>query len=329
MTATLHSGPALPAVSVVIPAYNAAPFIAEAVNSVLAQTFSDPVEIIVINDGSPDTPSLEEALERFGVNVTYVRQENRGASSARNHGVRISRGEFVAFLDADDKWLPEYLETLVGALRADPSVHVMYANPLLFGEGTSAGKSFMDVSPSDGDVTFEKLVRLECNVSSSVTARRETLLTAGLFDESLATAEDFDLWLRIVKHGSTIGFTRQTLLHVRVRAGSLSSNKHWMYRDFLKVLDKSERTQPLSDAERKAIIDMRANYQARIALHEGRMAFFNGDTRTAVQRIGTANAYFRSMKLSAVILALRLFPRLLLTTYRMRDLLVFGTNTRS
>ncbi len=287
------------------------------------------MEIIVVNDGSPDTEDLENALEPFGAAVTYVKQENRGASSARNHGVRIARGEFVAFLDADDKWLPEYLSTLVGTLRADPSLHVMYANPLLFGEGASAGKAFMDVSPSNGDVTFEKLVRLKCNVSSSVTARRATLLSSGLFDESLATAEDFDLWLRIVKHGYKITFTRQTLLHVRVRAGSLSSNKDWMYRDFLRVLDKAERMQPLSDAEQKAIRDMRANYQARIELYEGRMAFFRGDTRAALQRIGAANTHFRSLKLAAVLWGLRLFPRLLLTTYRMRDLLVFGTNTRS
>ena len=318
-----------PAVSVVIPAYNAAPFIAESVSSVLAQTFSEPVEIIVVNDGSPDTTQLEGVLRTYEGKLTYVKQENRGASSARNHGIRIAQGEFVAFLDADDKWFPDYLQTLIGILRAEPAVHVVYANPILFGEGATAGKAFMEVSPSEGAVTFEKLVRLECNVSSSVTARRTTLLAAGLFDESLATAEDFDLWLRIVKLGHEVTFTRRNLLHVRVRAGSLSSNKEWMYRDFLKVLDKSERTMDLTAAERNAVAEMRADYEARIELHEGRMAFFKGDAETAMRRIARANDHFRSKKLSAVVLGLRLFPRLLLTTYKMRDFFVFGTNTRS
>ena len=131
----------------------------------------------------------------------------------------------MAFLDADDNWRPDYLQTLIGVLRAEPAVHVVYANPLLFGEGVTAGKAFMEVSPSEGEVTFEKLVRLQCNVSSSVTARRATLLSAGLFDESLATAEDFDLWLRMVDSGHKIAFTRRIFSNVRVRAGSLSSNK--------------------------------------------------------------------------------------------------------
>ena len=329
MNLTLPALPPLPIVSVVIPAYNAAAFITAAVDSVLAQTFPEPVEIIVVNDGSPDTPQLEHVLRAYDGKIIYVTQDNRGASSARNHGVRLARGEFVAFLDADDNWLPDYLRTLIGVLREDPAVHVVYANPLLFGEGVTAGKAFMDVSPSDGDVTFEKLVRLQCNVSSSVTARRATLLSAGLFDESLATAEDFDLWLRIVKLGHKIEFTRRHLLNVRVRAGSLSSNKQWMYRDFLKVLDKCEGNMSLTAAESKALTEMRSSYQARIQLYEGRMAFFKGDTKTALQRIAAANAYFKSTKLSAVLVGLRLFPRLLLATYRMRDLFVFRVDTRS
>jgi glycosyltransferase involved in cell wall biosynthesis len=118
---------AIPDASVVVPAYKAAAFIHEAVESVLAQTFSNR-EIIIVN-GSPDTPELERALAPYRDHITYVVQENRGASNARNHGVRIARGEYVAFLDADDRWRSTYLETLIGALRADPDTDVMYANP--------------------------------------------------------------------------------------------------------------------------------------------------------------------------------------------------------
>ena len=92
---------AAPSVSLIIPAYNVAAFISETLASVFAQTFTD-FEVIVVNDGSPDTEELERELARFIARVNYVKQENRGASAARNAGLRTPRGEFVAFLDADD-----------------------------------------------------------------------------------------------------------------------------------------------------------------------------------------------------------------------------------
>src|ERR671939_2007579 len=98
----------MPAVSVIIPAYNAAAHIGAALDSVFAQTFTD-YEVIVVNDGSPDTPELERALDAYAGRLLYVRQENRGPSGARNAGIRRARGEYVALLDSDDLWLPAYL----------------------------------------------------------------------------------------------------------------------------------------------------------------------------------------------------------------------------
>src|SRR5438132_9051132 len=99
----------MPIVSVIIPAYNVAPFIGETLTTVFAQSFND-YEVIVINDGSPDTEELERALQPFIDRINYIKQENRGASAARNAGLRAARGEFVAFLDADDLWLSNYLD---------------------------------------------------------------------------------------------------------------------------------------------------------------------------------------------------------------------------
>src|SRR5436190_17482579 len=99
-----------PKVSIIIPAYNVAPFISEALNSVTAQSLTD-YEVIVINDGSTD--ELEQVLESFRTMITYVRQENRGLSGARNAGLRLARGQYVALLDADDIWMPDYLEKMV------------------------------------------------------------------------------------------------------------------------------------------------------------------------------------------------------------------------
>src|SRR5262245_33441277 len=94
-----------PSVSVIIPAYNIAPFIAEALESVLAQTFTD-YEIIVVNDGSPDTEELERVLAPYLSRIRYFKQENQGAGAARNAGLNVATGEYVAFLDGDDVWYP-------------------------------------------------------------------------------------------------------------------------------------------------------------------------------------------------------------------------------
>ena len=103
-----------PLISVIIPAYNAASVIARTIDSVLSQTFTD-FEILVVNDGSPDTPELEAVLESY--RIVYHKQENRGAGAARNVGVNNARGQFLAFLDADDYWLPNYLEAQMAVLQ--------------------------------------------------------------------------------------------------------------------------------------------------------------------------------------------------------------------
>src|SRR6266702_399564 len=105
-----------PAVSVIIPAYNVARYIGETLESVLAQTFTD-YEVIVVNDGSPDTEEFERAIEPYLSRIRYLKQENRGASVARNTGLQAAGGEFIAFLDADDLWLPNYLEAQMKFIR--------------------------------------------------------------------------------------------------------------------------------------------------------------------------------------------------------------------
>ncbi len=119
-------------VSVIIPAYNAADFISAALDSIFAQTFND-YEVIVINDGSPDTTLLEQALAPYLARIIYLKQENRGAAAARNAGLRIARGRFVAFLDADDFWLPEYLASQINFLDTS-NVDLVYADAELIGD---------------------------------------------------------------------------------------------------------------------------------------------------------------------------------------------------
>src|SRR5262249_28759836 len=149
-------------------------YIGEALNSVLAQSFSN-YEIIVVNDGSPDTEALEKVLAPYQSRIVYLKQENRGVSAARNSGINAARGPLLAFLDGDDTWLPHYLEVQVSRIQADPAIDVLYPNVMMFGD-SGAGEEFMSICPSNGEVTFERLLLQECNVSNCSIARRDTIV---------------------------------------------------------------------------------------------------------------------------------------------------------
>src|SRR5690242_5065133 len=241
-----------PAVSIVIPAYNSAHYISQTLDSIKAQTFSD-YEVIVVNDGSDDRAELERAIESHPLPVIYLSQENKGVSAARNAAIRIARGEFYAQIDADDQWLPNYLEVQLGILKAHPDAAMVYPNATIFGDGSEAGVEFMKLSPSEGDVSFQSLVQQECVVMTSVTARISAIRAAGLFDENLRSCEDFDLWLRVVKNAGRIIYHREPLVLYRRHADSLSADHVWMMHHLLAVLEKSARTLDLTRSERKAV----------------------------------------------------------------------------
>ncbi|MGI9106245.1 MAG: glycosyltransferase family 2 protein [Pyrinomonadaceae bacterium] len=316
-----------PAVSIIMPAYNTAQYIGEALDSALAQTFTD-YEIIVVNDGSPDTKELEQTLAPYRERIVYIEQENRGSSAARNTGLRASRGRFIALLDSDDVWEPEYLSTHVEALERDASIDVIYPNALLFGESSNAGKTYMEVCPSEGEITFARLVAQECYVWGGVTARRETVFRAGLFDEELGSAEDFDLWLRILHGGGRIAYHRRVLASYRQRRGSHTSDPVRLCRNFLKLLDKLTRTMKLSSTDQAAVDEQRARTQAMFHLYEGKQALFGGDVSRASECLTKANAFFSSRKIALTLLLLRLSPRLAMRAYDLRDRYVFKMSTR-
>src|SRR5215218_1377267 len=159
-----------PLVSVIIPAYNASEFIAETLDSVFAQTFTD-FEVLLINDGSPDTEDLERVVQRFPT-LRYVKQENRGAAAARNTGLRAAAGELVAFLDADDTWSPNFLEQQTEFLK-NSRVDFVFCDAHLFGDSVLSGRTFMQVQPPRGAVTPERLLAVQVTVlTSTVLSRR-------------------------------------------------------------------------------------------------------------------------------------------------------------
>src|SRR6266511_4733360 len=134
---TLSHNP--PTVSVLIPAYNCGPYVAKAVESVLCQTYRS-FEIIVVNDGSTD--NTENVLLPYRDRIVYLTGENRGASAARNKAFSVSKGEFMAYLDADDVWQPEKLARQVELFEANPAVGVCFTDFTFFGETRDGDRGF-------------------------------------------------------------------------------------------------------------------------------------------------------------------------------------------
>lgn len=318
-----------PEVSVIIPAYNTSQYIAATVQSVLAQTYTSH-EVIVVNDGSPDTPAMERALAPFRDRILYVVQENGGISVARNTALALARGRYVALLDSDDAWEPDYLAVQVAALEADPSLAAVYPNALISGDHPHAGRTFRDICPSTGPVTFQAVLTQRCQVFISALIRRSAIARVGGFDPEFRSVEDFDLWLRLLAAGERIGYHDRVLVRFLKRRGSLSSDPVWMAENVLTVLDKfaaGPAALTLPPADRQALELRRAYFRARLEIAYGKRAFFQLDPGKAREHLERANALFRSPRLSLVCVLLRLFPGVLLKVYRLRDRHIVGADT--
>ena len=181
-----------PNVSVIIPTYNRAAMLKEAIDSVLAQDYSD-FELIVVDDGSTDnTPDL---LNGYRDNVNWLRQHNQGVSAARNRGVAAASGKFIAFLDSDDLWLPAKLTVQTEFMKSNRDVLICQTEEIWIRNGVrvNPGKRHRKQS----GMIFERSLAL-CLVSpSAVMVRRGLFEEFGLFDESLPACEDYDMWLRV------------------------------------------------------------------------------------------------------------------------------------
>lgn len=212
-----------PSVSAVIPAYNAARTIARAVDSVLAQTWQ-PIEIIIVDDGSTDdTLAVIAQYAARGVRVVG-NGSNGGAASARNLGIEHAGGEFVAFLDADDEWLPEKISRQMSIITGRPDMSfVACMAGLVRVDGRWQGNLYQDLPPVEGAEAWRTLLAYNFVATPTVLARRSALLAVGGFDTALPTAEDQDLWIRLALHGE-IGFLHESHVIVHAQAESLSSH---------------------------------------------------------------------------------------------------------
>jgi glycosyltransferase involved in cell wall biosynthesis len=181
-----------PLVSVIIPTYNRATMVTRAVESVLAQTFTD-YELIVVDDGSTD--ETEKVLSEYRDHINFLQQPNRGVSAARNYGIRSAVGQLIAFLDSDDLWLPEKLSRQTRFFKHRPEALICQTEEIWIRNGRRVNPKKRHQKLS-GDIFVPSLEL--CLVSpSAVMLRRALFDEIGLFDEALPACEDYDLWLRI------------------------------------------------------------------------------------------------------------------------------------
>lgn len=321
-----HSAPAqrkespvtpIPKVSVVLPAYNVAAYIADAIQSVLAQTIRD-FEIIVVNDGSPDTEAMELALAPFRDQIEYIKQENTGVSGARNAGIRASRAEFVALLDPDDMWEPDYLELQLECLTEAPTAAGVYPNATFFGGSHLDGMLYTDIYPSSGPVSVESFCSGRCNIFGQGMFRRAPLDAIGLYDTTLKTSEDLDVYLRLLADGYQIVYHSQPIYRYRRRPGQVTTNERLLSFSLVEVLSRLAKSPALSSQQRAAVARRIGHVQSRIDLIDGKTALARGDLLVAREKLTRANLRLRSLKISVALLASRIAPNWTMKMVRSR-----------
>ena len=296
---------ARPVVSVIIPTHNRLALLALALDSVKAQTFPD-YEVIVIDDGS--TESIGDAIGRHALAPRVLRQANLGPASARNRGIHAASGELVAFLDSDDLWLPTKLERFVAALRQDPSC------PIYFGPMSAIDADGRPVSgrtkPCSGGRITEELFCSSFIHCPTIVCRRQLLLDAGCFDESLPVCEDYDLWLRLsVDHA--FGLIDEPLALRRLHGNRLSKSR--MSRNLTVKASMLKRFYSWERSQGKISRERAMKRLSKVCFAAGKASLLNGEYHAAVAHLRDSQDFgkppIRVAPLRAIATFLGLFSR--------------------
>jgi glycosyltransferase involved in cell wall biosynthesis len=216
-------------VTVVIPAYNAAPYIGATIESVLAQTYED-LEVIVVDDGSTDeTPSI---LARYGERIRVIHQSNQGSSAACNAGVAAAQGKWIAFVDADDLWLPQKTQTQIEQCAG---YVISHTDSWCFGESLVADVLRSSFEPLYRGQVLPKLLVVNFITKSSVLMLKDVYIAAGGFGNRYPAVEDWPLWLRVCADHE-LGLVEQPLVRYRVHSQSKSMAARKTAADHIRII---------------------------------------------------------------------------------------------
>ena len=228
----------MPKVSVVMPTYNRAHLIGRAIQSVLNQTYQD-FEIIVVDDGSMDnTEKVIREFQKKDKRILYIQHEkNKGEAAARNTGIEVAKGEYIAFQDSDDEWLPEKLEKQMRVFAtAPPEVGVVYTGFWRIENDKKVYIPFSWVKRKEGDI-YEELLKANFIGTPVAIVRKECFEKAGLFDEMLPHLVDWELWIRISKFYE-FKCVDEPLLTSPFTPDSISANKEALIKALKIILSK-------------------------------------------------------------------------------------------
>ncbi|OQY97646.1 MAG: hypothetical protein B6D35_14535 [Candidatus Brocadia sp. UTAMX2] len=223
-------------VSVIVPTYNSARFLPESVGSILAQTYH-PYEIIVVDDGSTD--NTKEVLQPFMQRIKCIHlEQNKGSPTARNIGIQAARGAYIAFIDGDDLWFPEKLQTDIGHFSQHPDISMVYSKHLNIDEKGVVSDDAVKKRLPSGKIFIQLFSEQNFILTSSVVVRKEVFEATGLFDEQLFNCQDWDMWLRIAFSFQVAGINKP-LVKYRHNPGSLSKNRENVLKYQKQVIDKT------------------------------------------------------------------------------------------
>jgi glycosyltransferase involved in cell wall biosynthesis len=285
--------------------------VAGALESVRKQTYTDCVAVVA-DDGSSDVAELQTVLQPYLGSTVFLPLRHQGAAAARNDAIRAVDSEFVAFLDADDEWLPGFLEHQIGFLATHPKCDLVYSDGFLFGPTEDGTRLYSDQSPSRGAVSFASLVGGKCNVlTSSVVARRRAIESVAAFNPSLPRAHDFDLWIRLVRHGAHIAYTPTPLVRYRVHTQGISGDTQKVLERDVMILHHLDEAMDLNKAERRVVRRAVRRAESSLALDLAKMSLRQGDDEELTRRLVKAVQLRPTVKTAFALLVACLSPGLL------------------
>lgn len=305
------------AVSVIMPAYNVAPYIGAAIGSVLDQTFTD-LELLVIDDGSTDaTLDIATACAARDPRIRLLRKPNGGISSARNHGLRAASAPVIALLDSDDVWAPAYLATQMRIFEQRPEIDIVTGNAWFLG-GRLSGQPARPVPDSRPALDLRQLLADETAVFIMSIFLRRVYEAIGGFDEALQTNEDYDFWLRAAAAGFRFYRNDEPLGQYRRRSDSLSANELRMLRGILRVYQKT-RPHLLDRPAELAVLDSQvARFEGERLAAEARHSIETGDFAAAEEHLAALHDRRGGAVLGVARIMARWTPGLLSKAYEIR-----------
>lgn len=276
-----------PKVSVIIPVYNGEKYIRHAIQSVIDQTYPN-LEILVVDDGSID--GTKDVVTNSFPSILYLRQENKGAAAARNLGIKKSTGEYIAFLDSDDVWLPQKVARQMEAIAKNPAIKISHTNIKIKVDGQMRDTAY-PVSHQEGRIFENLLLHTGSVVCSTLLIKKECFEKVGYFDEELRTAEDVHLFLRLAYYYD-FHFLNDPLT-IKVHHDANLTNPNNVYFGFGTLLSLEKIEQLFPEYSRKTSEVMRRAFFLRARLRASAYAQ-QGDKKNAFLFLMKALNYQRS-----------------------------------